>query len=606
MKRCYVLIFTLSISTAAAQQCPATGSADMIAQYPGSALSYPMTSDQYAVQYSLDGGAWTGERVYISIYGGTNASPYEPFTSYLPFTNYPSRPTTSMSFVSIPVLPGALVQLKVTKLGNGPFSASDRVAVRPTPKFVFAQLQGDGSVQLSAYTAPNFAGEQFVLWWERDSQYGAAQQGLAFFLNPLYSAPSGPTVKRIYSNSDLADLTGIDTLDFEGFIPLTGTGVDITEGPGAQEYLVPTNINTVFLGQGAWVQGKLRFLQSGYGNIRRIYGPGVIDSSRFVYKWRQCRNSTTHPDHHPDGHQTVSFEGNPAVSDRLFLDGIVISDSDYASTTNLLASIINNVKVIGWNGNNDGLQMGDGAIAANVFVRTGDDSLELWGQNITVTNATVWQNNSGGVVNLGWDNKFAGDGNMIDGLFVVRTDWTQPSATPPWNVTTLDNQDNGVFVSLMTPGTSYGQRQPPVYRNIFVEEPPNVLFSLKILPPDCGLQGLKDGVCPAVDLTLPANVSLTIENLFSPQSLIGNSIGFQTLPSGFSYDFPAGVTHTLSADYPLHGLLNINLTNVFIRKPDGMVLPLTAVDAESVGLISSHGNIVNINYDLTVGVRLAQ
>ena len=78
------------------------------------------------------------------------------------------------------------------------------------------------------------------------------------------------------------------------------------------------------------------------------------------------------------------------------------------------------------------------------------------------------------------------------------------------------------------------------------------------------------------------------------------------MPSGFSYDFPAGVTHTLPADYTLHGLLNINLTNVFILKPDGMVQPLTALDAHSVGGISTHGNIVNINYDVALGARLGQ
>jgi hypothetical protein len=85
--------------------------------------------------------------------------------------------------------------------------------------------------------------------------------------------------------------------------------------------------------------------------------------------------------------------------------------------------------------------------------------------------------------------------------------------------------DNSHIVSLMTPGTNYGQKHPPVYRNIFVEETPRVLFSLKILPPDCALHGLKEGACPAVDLTLPSKVNLTIENIFSPQSGIGNPIG---------------------------------------------------------------------------------
>jgi hypothetical protein len=552
------------------------------------------------VEYSIDGGAWTDVRVYMSVYGGTTASPYEPFTVYLPFAT--SGPVTSMSFVSIPAQANALVQLRVTKLGNGPFQYSDHVAVRPTPKLVFPFLQGDGSVEFSTFTPQNFAGEQLVLWWDRNVQIGAPQQGLVFFLDPPYTAPSGPTVRHVHSSSDLANLTGIDTLDFESNIELPGVGYAL-DGPGAEEFSVPVGVNNIFLGAGSWVQGKLRFEQGGNGQVRRIYGPGVIDASRFNYKLRQCRNYSD-PTLHSDGHQTVSFDGQPANPDILDMDGIIITDSNYASTDNLLGSKINNVKVIGWNGNNDGLQMANGTVASNVFIRTGDDSLELWGQSITVTNATVWQNNGGGVVNLGWSNKFTGDGNSIDGLFVIRTDWTQPTATPVWNVVGLNNQDNGVIVSLMTPGTSYGQHQQPVFRNIYVEEPPNVLFSLKILPPDCALIGLQvalgDGSCPIVDMTAAANVNLTIENVFTPQSLLGNSIGFQTLPKGFRYDYPAaGDTITEPADYPLHGTMNINLTNVFLKLKNGMVEQLTAENASRDGMIVTNNSVVNISYSFS-------
>jgi hypothetical protein len=108
---------------------------------------------------------------------------------------------------------------------------------------------------------------------------------------------------------------------------------------------------------------------------------------------------------------------------------------------------------------------------------------------------------------------------------------------------------------------------------------------------------LKDGGCPIVDLTQPANVALAIENVFSPQSLVGNPIGFQILPAKFSYEYPATVIHTLANDYPLHGLMNVTLSHVFIRKSDGIVLPLNAENAVSLGLISSNGSVVHIRYD---------
>jgi hypothetical protein len=97
-------------------------------------------------------------------------------------------------------------------------------------------------------------------------------------------------------------------------------------------------------------------------------------------------------------------------------------------------------------------------------------------------------------------------------------------------------------------------------------------------------------------MTQPANVALTIENVFSPQSLIGNPIGFQTLPTGFRYEYPAGTTNTLQSDYPLHGLMNIRLSNVFIQRSNGFPALLSDRNAVSLGMVTIHGNVVNVNY----------
>jgi len=54
------------------------------------------------------------------------------------------------------------------------------------------------------------------------------------------------------------------------------------------------------------------------------------------------------------------------------------------------------------------------------FVRSGDDSKMMWGSDITVTNAAVWQNPNGGLVNLGWSNISTGGNCLNDGLYVVK------------------------------------------------------------------------------------------------------------------------------------------------------------------------------------------
>ena len=598
------LFLAVFASVVAAQQCHrANDAADRAAIYPGTTANpsppstYPLTSDRYAVQYKIDGGNWTDARVYISIYGGTNASPFQPFA------NYPSYPNTSMSFVSIPARPNANVQLRVTKLWDAPFLASDHVSVRPAAKKIDADLTRDGWVKIFTRTEEDFAGEQFILWWDRGTE-GGAIQGLAFYLNPEYDTPTGSNVKVIHRASDLDHVSGYDTLDFEGIIAFD-KGNDV-EGTGAQVYQVPANINNIFLAQDSWVQGKFRFVQSNAGHVRRIYGPGVLDGSRFNYAFRQCRLSD---DHRADGLESISVDDTTGTPDQLVLDGIILSDNDFTAMAILATGTVNNVKILGWNGNNDALRMGAGTRASNVFVRAGDDSLEMWGPSITVTNATVWQNATGGVVNLGWSDKFTGDFDLLDGLYVVRTDWQAPTTDPSWKTDPADllaHQNNGVIASLMVPGTVFGQVQPPVYRNIFVDDVPLVFLSLKILPPDCQLLGLKETGrgCPAIDLTQSSTVKLKIENVFTPQSTVLNSIGFQTLPACvstpppcFSYEFPVGTQNTFPTDYKLTGTMDIDLTNVFVQLPDGRVKALTDANAESLGKLKTSGDNVKLDID---------
>ena len=64
-------------------------------------------------------------------------------------------------------------------------------------------------------------------------------------------------------------------------------------------------------------------------------------------------------------------------------------------------------------------------------------------------------------------------------------------------------------------------------------------------------------------LVQPSYVSLNIENLYSPVSLVENSIGFQTLPD----PYPSQTNGTITGGFALWGTMNVNLTNVFIKQP---------------------------------------
>ena len=582
MKTRLASIIAVSALTALAQRispAPSCVVSPGIGTYPAKPLSYPMISNRYAVQYSLNGGAFTDAKVYISYYGGTNSSPFLSFSGY--------STDTSMSFVSIPAGANAPVQLRVTKLWDAPFLAGDRPSVRPSTKNIEAALQSDGTVLISRTTSADFAGEQFVLWWNRGTG-GAAVEALAFYLDPLYTRPTGSNVKVVTSSSDLSgNLSAFDTLDIEGVFPVPPRQGMVAVPNGAVAFTVPVNIANIFLGPGSWLQGKLHFLQSGTSQRRRIYGPGVLDVSRFEYDLRACGETSAFPD---QGYPSISLE-SAAKPDKFALDGIVITDQNLDATDALANSTVNNVKVLGWNGNNDGIEMSANTSVSNVFVRSGDDSLKMWGPSDTIKNATVWQDFNGGVVNLGWYKTSPGDGGLVDGLYVVKTDWLTP-AVPSWNWTGLNDQNNGVFVSLMVPGTNFGATRPPVFRNIFIDDPPQVLFSLKILPPRCSEHGLP-APCTVVNLTDMSVLNLQIENLSSPASVVQNSIGFETLPLGYTL---GGAPPGVSLPYTLTGSINISFNNVTLTPAGGSPTALTSANVAGLGKVITNGANVNLTY----------
>jgi hypothetical protein len=328
-----------------------------------------------------------------------------------------------------------------------------------------------------------------------------------------------------------------------------------------------------------------------------IYGPGVLDGSQFNYLNRDCLNQAGNPTE--DGLYSLSSDVSSGLN-QFVVDGIIISDQNHAANDPFRSSTVNNVKTLGWNSNNAALRLQDSTTASNLFIRSSDDSLMIWGSPVTVTNATVWQGYNGGVVSLGWSDNSVGDGNLIDGLWVVKTDWQMPT-TQSWTALSqpgppnpLDSQNNAVFASLMIPSTSYGKNSPPLFKNIFVEDPPQVLFSLKIDPSvNCPV-----GVCVASFLLQSSLVNLKIQNLYSPQSIIENSIGFENLPPGYIAN-AGDTTSGFPNGYTLQGKMNIDMTNVWIKLPSGFIFPLTgSFDAKWIGKISTNGSKVNVKYGL--------
>ena len=172
------------------------------------------------------------------------------------------------------------------------------------------------------------------------------------------------------------------------------------------------------------------------------------------------------------------------------------------------------------------------------------------------------------MINLGWFDNSPGDDCLIDGVYVIKTDW-KLNHTPIWTNTDLNSDNDAIVASLMTPGTTYGGMIPSVFRNIYVEDPPRVLFSLKIVPP------LTQDP-PVVDLTQPGVLNLSLENIFSPPSTFDNLIGFQIVNGS-----------------PLTGSMNIDFNNVVLTAAGGSTV-LSSANAAAIGEMETNGGPISL------------
>jgi hypothetical protein len=212
----------------------------------------------------------------------------------------------------------------------------------------------------------------------------------------------------------------------------------------------------------------------------------------------------------------------------------------------------------------------------------------MWGAADTVTNATVWQNYNGGVVNLGWSFNSPGVNGLIDGLYVVKTDWLTPKHTTWKSIMTkpVNHQNNAVIASMMVPGTEFGDDFPSTYQNIFLDDAPQVLFSLKIVPPRPG-----GANASKVNLRALSNLDLNIVNVFTPPSVTNNRIGYNFLPKGFTE-----LGQTFQKKFVLQGNMLINLTNLYIVEGTNATL-VTADNAGTLGKIVTNGDTTVVQYN---------
>jgi hypothetical protein len=214
------------------------------------------------------------------------------------------------------------------------------------------------------------------------------------FANPMEDRRPNPADSNV-----LSVRPGLSVRSGEAVPRLRGFQDTIYFGPGIYDLgLTPLTIASnerVYLAAGAYVKGFLAFALG--ARNAAIQGRGILSGEDLPKA--QCIGT---PAGCPD---MVLAEGNVQ---NLLVEGITFIQSPFynVSINGGSGNTVDNVKVIAWLGNSDGIQASfgpqdTGSVIENSFVKNGDDSIKLAASNLLVRKCVVWKLNNAAAFEMG-------------------------------------------------------------------------------------------------------------------------------------------------------------------------------------------------------------
>ena len=312
------------------------------------------------------------------------------------------------------------------------------------------------------------------------------------FANPIDSTDPDPTAANV-----LAVAPGLSVPSGAGQPQLGAAQDTLYFGPGVYDLgLNPLTIasnQTVYLADGAYVKG---FLEFAAGSARAaIRGRGILSGENLPKA--QCINTSSGC---PD------MVGSKGSTQNLLIQGITFIQSPFYNiqiTGTGSANTIDNVKVIAWLGNSDGLQASTGvqdpgSVIENSFVKNGDDSIKLTASNLLVKNCVIWKLNNAAAFEIG----AAAFGNLsnitVQDSDVIRAEYSWP------------NTSDAIF-SANQGGP--GNLSNYTFNDIRIENADWQLFKIEVLPSNFGGSNTQLGSISNLSFT---NIQATDAQKFPP------------------------------------------------------------------------------------------
>ena len=285
------------------------------------------------------------------------------------------------------------------------------------------------------------------------------------FANPIETSVPDPAAANVLSVAPGLSVPSGASL------PQLGAAQDtLYFGPGVYDLgLTPLTIGssqTVYLAGGAYLKGFLAFATA--ASNAAIRGRGIL-SGENLPKAQCIRTAAGCPN-------MVTAKGS---TQNLLVEGISFIQSPYYNVQisgGGSGNSIDNVKVIDWLGNGDGLQAStgvqdSGSVIENSFVKNGDDSIKLTASNLLVKNCVVWKLNNAAAFEMG-----AADFGNLSNITVQDSDVIRAEYNWP-------NTSDAVFSANQGGPGNLGNYN---FNDIRIENASWQLFKIEVLPSNFG------------------------------------------------------------------------------------------------------------------------
>lgn len=356
----------------------------------------------------------------------------------------------SMSFVQFAF--SGVIDIEVEKLYG---QAATRVEISPTgygiePYYFdgrIARFRLENMADRTEYISVNFVSPDNL---DSDGSGGTdIKNGLMLFGDaPEVDVPS-PTDPGVVVYSDSvtdSELAAADVIyfppgdyDLETRYPANPRKASLPISQDGQE---------VYVAGGAFVRGGVH----GDGNDNlKVYGRGIFSGGDL--HWHEIRDDDGTKD------AFLKFQG---TSDSEFSGFIIVNPTHHAMPSSF-GSSIENIKIIGWASNHDGIRPGSDSLVEGVFLKTSDD-LNYARNDHTVQDSVIWPMRNGAFGQLGWNNLGVGGTTFVDNYFI----------NSEWNAY---NRNRGIIGSVLNQGVDLANN---LIENIYAENRLSLLANITI------------------------------------------------------------------------------------------------------------------------------